>query len=54
MGKLRLTEHARLTSTRAGYRRNLGFCPQVRGTAQNPNDHPHGGRTRAIKYPRTP
>lgn len=20
----------------------------------NPNDHPHGGRTRAIKYPRTP
>lgn len=31
-----------------------GFCPRVRGTAKNPNDHPHGGRTRAIKYPRTP
>jgi hypothetical protein len=20
----------------------------------NPNDHPHGGRTKSIKYPRTP
>jgi hypothetical protein len=26
----------------------------VRGTAKNPNDHPHGGRTRAIRYPLTP
>lgn len=26
----------------------------VRGTVKNPNDHPHGGRTRAIKYARTP
>lgn len=33
---------------------NLGRAPQVRGTVMNPNDHPHGGRTRAIKYPRTP
>lgn len=31
-----------------------GIRPQVRGTVKNPNDHPHGGRTRAIKYPRTP
>lgn len=31
-----------------------GGCPQVRGTVKNPNDHPHGGRTRAIKYARTP
>jgi hypothetical protein len=38
----------------AGARRNLGFCPQVRGTAQNPNDHPHGGRTRALRWQRTP
>lgn len=35
-------------------RRLLGVKPRVRGTVKNPNDHPHGGRTRAIKYPRTP
>lgn len=31
-----------------------GFRPQVRGVAKNPNDHPHGGRTKSIKYARTP
>lgn len=31
-----------------------GRRPVVRGTVKNPNDHPHGGRTRAIKNPRTP
>lgn len=38
----------------AGWGRRLGRRPLVRGTVRNPNDHPHGGRTRAIKYPRTP
>jgi ribosomal protein L2 len=38
----------------AGWNRRAGRRPIVRGTARNPNDHPHGGRTRAIKYPRTP
>jgi hypothetical protein len=28
--------------------------PSVRGTVMNPNDHPHGGRTRAIGHPKTP
>ena len=32
----------------------LGKKPKVRGVAKNPTDHPHGGRTKAIKYPRTP
>jgi Ribosomal Proteins L2, C-terminal domain len=41
-------------NTKAGYWRNLGNATTVRGTVKNPNDHPHGGRTRAIKYPRTP
>jgi large subunit ribosomal protein L2 len=27
----------------AGRRRRLGWRPQVRGKAMNPNDHPHGG-----------
>lgn len=38
----------------AGSRRRRGFAPTVRGVAQNPNDHPHGGRTKAVRYPRTP
>ena len=41
-------------ATTAGFWRQLGFAPQVRGTAKNPNDHPHGGRTGAIRYPLTP
>jgi ribosomal protein L2 len=26
----------------------------VRGVVKNPVDHPHGGRTRTILWPRTP
>ena len=39
---------------KAGFMRRKGFAPVVRGVAQNPNDHPHGGRTKTIRYPRTP
>ena len=31
-----------------------GRKPSVRGVATNPNDHPHGGRTKSILRPRTP
>ena len=31
-----------------------GFRPKVRGVAKNPTDHPHGGRTKSIRFPRTP
>ena len=41
-------------NTRSGFWRNNGFKSKVRGVAMNPVDHPHGGRTKAIKYPRTP
>ena len=41
-------------NTKSGFWRNRGFKPKVRGVAMNPVDHPHGGRTKAIKYPRTP
>lgn len=34
--------------------RRLGFKSTVRGVAMNPVDHPHGGRTKTIRYPRTP
>jgi large subunit ribosomal protein L2 len=43
-----------LTNTRSGYWRNFGLKPHVRGVARNPVDHPHGGRAKSIKYPRTP
>jgi large subunit ribosomal protein L2 len=32
-------------AAKAGYNRNLGYRPSVRGCAINPVDHPHGGRT---------
>jgi hypothetical protein len=38
----------------AGSRHSDGFKPTVRGVAKNPVDHPHGGRTKSIKLPRTP
>lgn len=41
-------------NTKSGYWRNFGLKPRVRGIARNPVDHPHGGRTKSIKYPRTP
>ena len=40
--------------TRSGFWRSFGLKPRVRGVARNPVDHPHGGRTKSIKYPRTP
>lgn len=43
-----------LCSTKSGFYRNCGISPIVRGVAKNPVDHPHGGRTKAIKYQRTP
>lgn len=45
----------RLTAcTKAGFWKTFGKKSTVRGVAMNPIDHPHGGRTKAIKYPRTP
>lgn len=41
-------------NTRSGYWRKLGKKGQVRGVAQNPVDHPHGGRTKSIKHQQTP
>lgn len=41
-------------NTRAGHNRTLGFKQTVRGVVKNPVDHPHGGRTRTILWPRSP
>ena len=38
----------------AGFIKQKGKTSITRGVAMNPVDHPHGGRTKAIKYQRTP
>ena len=41
-------------NTRFGFYSGLGKKPKVRGVAKNPIDHPHGGKKKSVKYPRTP
>ena len=36
-------EHENIKIGKAGKVRNMGKRPEVRGSAMNPNDHPHGG-----------
>lgn len=40
--------------TKAGYNRNMGYRPNVRGVAMNPVDNPHGGRTKTNSPELTP
>lgn len=49
-----LPNKKKLSNRQSGFFRLIGKKSQVRGVAKNPIDHPHGGRTKAIKYPRTP
>ncbi|MGH2538422.1 MAG: 50S ribosomal protein L2 [Candidatus Promineifilaceae bacterium] len=43
IGQVGNVEHGNIKLGKAGRRRHLGIKPTVRGTAMNPNDHPHGG-----------
>lgn len=54
LGRPALKESNSVNVTSASVRVIRGFKPQTRGVAKNPVDHPHGGRTKSIKYPRTP
>lgn len=54
LGTVALPENRKVTNNKAGYYTSFGRKPKVRGVAMNPVDHPHGGRTKAIRYPRTP
>ena len=54
LGPCALKLKRKISNTRSGYWRSFGLKGHVRGVAMNPVDHPHGGRTKAIKYPRTP
>ena len=54
LGPVSLKNKRLTTCTKSGYWRQFGRKPIVRGVARNPVDHPHGGRAKSIKYPRTP
>ena len=53
-GQNALKSNRRFLNRKAGYWRTFGKNSIVRGVAMNPVDHPHGGRTKSIKYPKTP
>ena len=36
-------DHENVSIGKAGRKRHMGWRPTVRGSAMNPNDHPHGG-----------
>ncbi len=36
-------DHSLINIGKAGRKRHMGYRPTVRGSAMNPNDHPHGG-----------
>jgi ribosomal protein L2 len=54
LGSNALKENNLWSNNKAGYSSKYGVKPIVRGVAKNPIDHPHGGRTKTIHYPRTP
>ncbi len=43
IGQVGNVEHGNIKLGKAGRKRHLGIRPTVRGSAMNPNDHPHGG-----------
>ena len=43
IGQVGNVEHGNVKLGKAGRKRHMGIRPGVRGSAMNPNDHPHGG-----------
>jgi large subunit ribosomal protein L2 len=43
IGQVGNTDHGNITLGKAGRKRWLGIRPSVRGSAMDPNSHPHGG-----------
>ena len=58
IGQISNVEHNLEVLGKAGKSRHRGIRPKVRGTAQNPVDHPHGGGEGrcpiGLKHPKTP
>nr|QCU82618.1 ribosomal protein L2 [Pseudourostyla cristata] len=53
-GKMAVESNKKYFNTKSGYWRGFGIKSLTRGVAMNPIDHPHGGRTKAVRYQRTP
>ena len=43
IGQVGNLDHSNIKLGKAGRKRHMGIRPTVRGSAMNPNDHPHGG-----------
>jgi large subunit ribosomal protein L2 len=43
IGQVGNLDHENISIGKAGRKRHMGIRPTVRGSAMNPNDHPHGG-----------
>lgn len=43
IGEVGNIDHENIKIGKAGRKRHMGIRPTVRGSAMNPNDHPHGG-----------
>ena len=43
IGQIGNVDHSNVKLGKAGRKRHMGIRPAVRGSAMNPNDHPHGG-----------
>lgn len=57
IGQVSNVEHSNQKMTKAGESRHKGIRPSVRGVAQHPNSHPHGGgegRSSIGMNPKTP
>lgn len=58
VGQVSNVEHKTMELGTAGRNRRMGVRPTVRGTAQNPRSHPHGGGEgrsgEGMKQPKTP
>lgn len=58
IGQVGNLDHNNVTIGKAGRNRHRGRRPQVRGSAMNPVDHPHGGGEGrspiGLKHPKTP
>lgn len=58
VGQIGNPEFANKNLGKAGRKRHMGIRPTVRGVAQNPHSHPHGGGEGrsgvGLKYPKTP
>jgi large subunit ribosomal protein L2 len=54
LGRASNMYHNREFLVKAGFNRNRGVRPSVRGVAMNPVDHPHGGRTKTNSPEVTP